>query len=289
MLFRQLQYFISVVETGSFTKAAEQSFISQSAVSQQVAVLEKELGAPLFERTTRQLALTDAGRYLYEHGRRILADAAELKEKVIQAAYHSLDRLTVCYVAGRAPAHLTEALAGLKKQFGELKIDVYETGYRDAFSDLESGRTDVLLVSPRGLLTGEYREYYITEMPCYARLAADAEQAVCTKLTLNDLCSLTCIIPTEEKERATEREYCRDKYGFDYFLYASTIEEARLMVSAGNGFMLTGRNDSLPGTVVLPLYAGDSPLTGKYYLLCRKANTNPYIGTFADILQSLND
>ena len=53
MLLRQIQYFISVVENDSFTEAAEECFISQSAISQQIKVLETELGVQLLTRQNR--------------------------------------------------------------------------------------------------------------------------------------------------------------------------------------------------------------------------------------------
>lgn len=63
MLFRQMKYFIAVVERGSFTEAAEQCYISQSAVSQQIRALEKELGVELLHRENRRFTLTPAGEY----------------------------------------------------------------------------------------------------------------------------------------------------------------------------------------------------------------------------------
>ena len=54
MLFKQIKYFLAIVDTGSFSEAAAQCFISQSAVSQQINVLETKLGVQLFERTPRR-------------------------------------------------------------------------------------------------------------------------------------------------------------------------------------------------------------------------------------------
>ena len=63
MLLKQMKYFITVVDLHSFTEAAEQCFISQSAISQQIKALEKELGVRLFERSKRQFSLTAANQY----------------------------------------------------------------------------------------------------------------------------------------------------------------------------------------------------------------------------------
>ncbi len=60
-MLKQLRYFQSVVRLNSFSEAAEENFISQSAISQQVQALERELGFPLLERRNRTFTLTPAG------------------------------------------------------------------------------------------------------------------------------------------------------------------------------------------------------------------------------------
>jgi DNA-binding transcriptional LysR family regulator len=70
---RQLRMFVAVADEGSFTLAADRLHVVQSAVSAGVRTLERELGATLFERTTRQVQLSDAGRVLLPQARRILA------------------------------------------------------------------------------------------------------------------------------------------------------------------------------------------------------------------------
>lgn len=72
MLLRQMKYFIAVVDCNSFTEAAEQMFISQSAISQQIQALEKELGVELIQRENRRFHLTAAGEYFYRHSRGLL-------------------------------------------------------------------------------------------------------------------------------------------------------------------------------------------------------------------------
>ena len=81
MLLKQMKYFITIVDCHSFTEAAEQCFISQSAISQQIKSLEKELGIRLFERNKRQFSLTPAGEYFYRHGKVILKKKQFVEEK----------------------------------------------------------------------------------------------------------------------------------------------------------------------------------------------------------------
>lgn len=86
MLLRQIKYFVIVVDTGSFTEAAEECFISQPAISQQILSLEKELGVQLLVRSTRRFTLTEPGKYLYSHGKKLLGETEKLKNGTIAAA-----------------------------------------------------------------------------------------------------------------------------------------------------------------------------------------------------------
>lgn len=82
--FEELQAFSAVVETGSFTAAAERLEIAKSAVSRRVTALEERLGVQLLRRTTRKLNLTETGRELYERGARLLSDLDEIESVVSQ-------------------------------------------------------------------------------------------------------------------------------------------------------------------------------------------------------------
>jgi DNA-binding transcriptional LysR family regulator len=74
MDLRQLEYTVAVAEELSFTRAAARCHIVQSGLSYQIARLERELGTPLFERTSRSVRLTPAGELLLPHARRVLGD-----------------------------------------------------------------------------------------------------------------------------------------------------------------------------------------------------------------------
>ncbi len=74
MEFRQIQYFLSIVETGSFSAAADEHYISQSSLSKIIIGLEKELGVSLFDRSKRKVFLTEAGEAFLGHARKLNAD-----------------------------------------------------------------------------------------------------------------------------------------------------------------------------------------------------------------------
>ena len=74
MEIRQIQYFLSVVDTGSFSAAADEHYISQSSLSKMIIALEKELEVTLFDRSKRKVSLTEAGEAFLRHTRKLNAD-----------------------------------------------------------------------------------------------------------------------------------------------------------------------------------------------------------------------
>src|ERR1700739_4376034 len=104
MEIRHLRYFIAVAELRNFTKAAEASFVAQSALSQQISRLEHELGAPLFVRGKRGAELTPAGELLLPHARRLVADEAWARAEMRSYLGLEKGRLTIALIQTSTPA-----------------------------------------------------------------------------------------------------------------------------------------------------------------------------------------
>lgn len=98
MNLEQLKIFISVVEHGSFTKAAQALYISHSTTSRNVAALEDELGVQLLYRNSRKVVLTPAGQLLFKDGKQFLQDAELLENAVRNAGKGMTGELSVASV-----------------------------------------------------------------------------------------------------------------------------------------------------------------------------------------------
>ena len=88
-----ISIFVTVVEAGSFVKAAEQLHLTRSAISKNIARLEEQLGVALFKRTTRSLSMTDEGALFYEHSRRAVSEIQKAAALLDQGKINATGRL----------------------------------------------------------------------------------------------------------------------------------------------------------------------------------------------------
>lgn len=125
--FDDLQAFVRVVESGSFSEAARRLGLSKSMVSRQVSALEADLGVRLLHRTTRSLSPTEAGRAYLERCQRILADLDEANLMVsrLQAVPRGSLRVTAPLSFGIG--HLATALPGFLERYPEIELDMNMT------------------------------------------------------------------------------------------------------------------------------------------------------------------
>ncbi|MEV8227282.1 LysR family transcriptional regulator [Streptomyces sp. NPDC079167] len=156
MDLRQLEYFVAVAEERNFTRAAERVHISQSGVSAQIRRLERELGAELFDRSSRTAALTVAGRAALEHARAALAAAESVGQAVGEVTELIRGRLTVGMVIGCTVTPLFDALATFHRAHPGVEISLLEDNSDRLVEGVRSGAVDLALIgtaapTPEGL------------------------------------------------------------------------------------------------------------------------------------------
>ena len=101
---RHLRYFVAVADECHFTRAAERLGIGQPPLSQQIQILEREIGTPLFKRLPRGVSLTDAGKSLLVDARAILGDVTRAGDHARRAARGELGRVRIGMI-NSAPFH----------------------------------------------------------------------------------------------------------------------------------------------------------------------------------------
>lgn len=150
MELRHLEYFVAVAEEQHFTRAADRLRIAQSGLSASVRSLERELGAPLFVRTTRRVELTEAGRALLAEARRTLASADAARHAV--AAVKGLLRgtLTIGTEQCLGVIDVPKLLGQFRTRHPGVEIILRQGASADLCAELRSGRLDIAFVALDG-------------------------------------------------------------------------------------------------------------------------------------------
>jgi DNA-binding transcriptional LysR family regulator len=148
----QLEYFVAVAEELSFTRGARRAHVVQSAVSAAITRLERELSAPLFERTRRRVALTDAGSALLPEARATLAAAQSARDAVAAVRGGLRGSVTLGMMLSTGPLDLAAVLGRFSAAHPEVVVQARQAAEGTAahLRDLREGVLDLALVALAG-------------------------------------------------------------------------------------------------------------------------------------------
>jgi DNA-binding transcriptional LysR family regulator len=142
MEIRQIQYFLSVVDTGSFSAAADEHFISQSSLSKVIIALEKELQVPLFDRSKRKVFLTEAGEAFLEHARKLnMAHKAMIVD--LNGYKSDTDSFSIAAIPVLTQYGITTYIAQFKDMYPDIHFDLEEIDGLNILPALEERRFDL--------------------------------------------------------------------------------------------------------------------------------------------------
>jgi DNA-binding transcriptional LysR family regulator len=143
----QLRYFVSAARHLHFTRAAEENFVSQPSLSQQIANLERELGTALFIRHGRSVQLTDAGEALLRHAERILEEEEAARRAVQEVLGLRRGRLVLWTLPTPGQHLLPPLLAAYRRAYPQIEISLRETVPARAVAEaVAEGRADIGIV-----------------------------------------------------------------------------------------------------------------------------------------------
>ena len=122
MLLKQIQYFMAVAQTRHFTRASEQMYVSQSALSQQITKLENDMGVTLINRLSHPIELTKAGEEFAKYGADVLTAVENLQEHM--QAWQSTGRSTlhIGMITGLGNLPLADILAKFNTEHSDIKL-----------------------------------------------------------------------------------------------------------------------------------------------------------------------
>jgi LysR family hydrogen peroxide-inducible transcriptional activator len=147
MELHQLRYFCAVAETGNFSRAAEQSHISQPSLSQQILKLEEELGARLFDRLGRSVRLTELGKTFLPRARAVLRELEAAKGDVVERKEFVGGPVTVGVIPTIGPYFLPRILTSFSLKFPQVRLTIVEEITPVLLDRLRAGAIDVAILA----------------------------------------------------------------------------------------------------------------------------------------------
>lgn len=289
-MLNSVRYFQAVVRLGSFTEAAEECHISQSAVSQQIKSLEQELGFQLIERVNRKFTLTPAGEYFYKKSLVLVADYDRLVQDSIRISKKNHAELRIGYLKSYAGGAIQTAVAHFSEKYPDVNVHIVGGSHEDLYDALRTDRIDLAMSDQRRAFSDEYVNCSLAHVNCCIEIASRNPISALETVSPEDLKNTPCILIASKGQQKTEQEYYREIFGFQGdFLFADSMEEARLMVVQNNGFMPIDEGPETPGntTTRIPLCRREHPVTRHYCAFWKVDNSGYYVEEFADMLMTV--
>jgi len=147
MELRQLRYLVTLAEELHFTRAAAREHIAQPALSQQIRRLEDEVGLALVERTTRRVAITDAGTLLVDRARRILAEVDAAHAELAQLSGLQAGRVNIGVMHTMGPVDVSLVLASFHERHPGVELTVREQASEELAELLRVDQLDLAFLS----------------------------------------------------------------------------------------------------------------------------------------------
>lgn len=186
MELHQLRYFCAVAETGSFSRAAEHSHVSQPSLSQQILKLEDELGARLFDRLGRSVRLTDLGKAFLPRARAVLRELEAARGDVVERKETLSGAVVIGVIPTVAPYLLPPLLASYSRKYPQVQLSVVEEITPVLLDRLRAGSVDIAVLA-LPLRGHEFETFPLLTEPLFAALPKKHRFAARSSLSLKDL------------------------------------------------------------------------------------------------------
>ncbi|MBI3948220.1 MAG: LysR family transcriptional regulator [Armatimonadetes bacterium] len=291
MDLHQLRAFEKVVETRSFTRAAERLFLTQPAVSHQIRSLEQELGQVLLQREGRTVVPTDAGQVLCEYARRLLRLAEEAEAEMAALRDGESGKVTVASIGTTSTYVLPDLLHEFRVQHPGVQLSLHTAGgeevkemvaHNAADLGILGSHTDTREFTAVPLLTDYTMAVVCPQHRCAARRSAS--------LALLAEEPLILLGGWRSWESHVLSLFARAGVRPKVHLQLDSIEAVKRMVERGLGFamlpQLAIEAEVSTGTLV-PLKLTDAPLMRRTILLIhrRDKHISPAMRGFMDLLR----
>jgi DNA-binding transcriptional LysR family regulator len=239
----QLKAFMLVAETASFSQAAEQLHITQPAVSKRVALLEQQLDTSLFDRIGRSVSLTEAGRALLPHARRVEQEMQAAEQSVRDLAGEVSGRLRLATSHHIGLHRLPPILSRFNKLYGAVQIDIAFMDSEQAYELIAQGKVELAVATLAPNADPTIITQQLWHDPLEFLVSADHTLSTDTPLNLQQLSKMPAILPGLNTYTGQIVKRLFDQHGLELRVSLATnyLETIRMMTSVGLGWTVLPR------------------------------------------------
>jgi len=193
MEIRQIQYFLTIVETGGFSAAADEHYISQSSLSKVIIALEKELEVPLFDRSKRKVFLTEAGEAFLEHARKLNA-AYKVMLVELDGYKSKTDSFSIAAIPVLTQYGITTSIAQFRDLYPHIRFSLEEIDGLNILPALAEHRFDLAFTRHNNLNHDQYESLEICKDKLLVVVSRKNRHANRSSISLKELSSDNFIV-----------------------------------------------------------------------------------------------
>lgn len=250
-----LQALVTVVDTGSFSKAAERLHLTQPAVTKRIQQLESQLNVSLFDRFQRKILLTEAGELLVRHARDILERLRSADIAVQNLSGRVGGRLTLAISHHIGLHRLPAVLRAYSRAYPDVELDLRFMESEQAYAAILAGDVEMAFVTLSPLENEPVMSRHVWRDPLVFVVAPEHPLARVPRPTLQELAQYHAILPAQGTHtyRIVEQLFARSRIPLRATMPTNYLETIKMMVSVGLGWSVLPESMLERGLVRMPV------------------------------------
>lgn len=233
-----LTAFLAVAESGSFSTAAEQLFLTQPAVSKRIAQLEQQLGTRLFDRVGRRIRLTEAGEALLPRARQVLLDLEDMSRAISNLTGTVSGTLRIGTSHHIGLHRLPPVLRRFSREYPDVKLDIHFIDSEEAWEAVLHGDLEMGVVTLPPQPDPRLHSQAVWQDPLVFMAAPEHPLARLDRVTLETLTGYSAILPSPVTftRRIVESLFEEQALTLNISMSTNYLETIHMMVSIGLGW-----------------------------------------------------
>jgi len=289
---RLLRHFIVVAEERHFGRAAERLNMTQPPLSQQMKRLEERLEVSLFERTTRSVQITAAGKVLLKQGRQLIADSDNLVLSVRRAAQGKVGTLVIGFVNTASYEVLPRSIAVYREHYADIDLALKPMHSYMAIEELRLGRIDLAFIRPPAavLIDQGFKLAVVAREPMYVALPQRHPLSRKKTIPLDALEGMPFVGYTPQDGRYFHEMIMGLFAQYRVrpnIVYESVMPTMFAIVEAGMGLALvpaSAAHTRRKGLCYRPLRVGGKPIEALMYVAHRADDDSVMVRSFIEVI-----